>query len=40
MFAVGTGISAHARELGSDLIDQELLLLSLSNGEGPLQNVI
>ena len=40
MFAVGTGISAHARELGLDLIDQELSLVSFSHGESSLQNII
>lgn len=40
MFAVGTGISAHVRELRPDLIDQELLLLSFSDGKSTLQNVV
>jgi hypothetical protein len=40
VFAVGTRISAHARELGPDLIDQELLLLRFSDGESALQNII
>lgn len=40
MFAVGARISAHARELGPDLIDQELPLLSFSDGEGSLENII
>jgi len=40
MFAVGTRIPAHARELGPDLIDQQLLLLPFSDGESSLQNVI
>jgi len=40
MFAVGTRISTHARELGPNLIDQELLLLSFSDGESSLQNII
>jgi len=40
MFAVGTRISTHARELGPDLIDQELLLLSFSDGESSLQDVV
>jgi len=40
MFAVGTGISPHVRELGPDLVDQELLLLSFSDGKGSLQNVV
>jgi len=36
MFAVGTRISTHACELGSDLIDQEFLLLPFSDGESSL----
>ena len=36
MFAVGTGIPAHARELGPDLTDQLLPLLSFSHGESSL----
>jgi hypothetical protein len=40
MFAVGTRISAHVRELGPNLTDQELLLLSFGDGESSLQNVI
>jgi len=40
MFAVSTRISAHARELGPNLIDQELLLFSFSDGESSLQNII
>jgi hypothetical protein len=40
MFAVCTGISAHARELGLDLADQELPLLSFGDGESSLQNVV
>ena len=40
MFAVGTGISAHARELGPDLSDQELPLLSFSDGECSLKDII
>ena len=40
MFAVGTGISAHVRELWPDLIDQELLLFSFGDGKGSLQNII
>ena len=40
MFTVGTGISAHVRELWPDLIDQELLLFSFGDGKGSLQNII
>ena len=40
MFAVSTRVSTHARELRSDLTDQELLLLSFSNGESSLQHVV
>ena len=40
MFAVGTRIPTHARELGPDLIDQVLLLFPFGDGEGSLQNVI
>lgn len=40
VFAVGTRIPAHARELRPDLTDQELPLLSFSDGEGSLQNII
>jgi len=40
MFAIGTRIPTHARELGPDLIDQQLLLLPFSDGESSLQNVI
>jgi len=40
VFAVGARISTHACELGPNLIDQELLLLRLGNGESSLQNII
>ena len=40
VFAVGTRISTHARELGPDLIDQVLLLLSFGDRESSLENVV
>ena len=38
--AAGTGIPTYARELGSDLTAQQLLLFLFGDGESSLKNVI
>lgn len=40
VLAIGTGISAHASKLGSNLGNQEFSLLSFSNRESSLENII
>jgi len=40
MFAVRTGIPAHANQLGSDLADQLFLLVTLHDHQRPLKDII